>query len=85
MPAVVVELELLEIEIENLLDSLKRCNFSYFYSKIAICSNLKKNWLKNVRRHPRQPPNTLADFPAVFVHISHWYLSWNTAGGGDCI
>ena len=19
----------------------------------------------------------LADFPAVFVHISHWYLSWN--------
>ena len=27
----------------------------------------------------------LADFPAVFFHISHWYLSWNTAGGGDCI
>ena len=20
----------------------------------------------------------LADFPAVFFHISHWYLSWNT-------
>ena len=20
---------------------------------------------------------TLADFPAVFSHISHWYLSWN--------
>ena len=20
----------------------------------------------------------LADFPAVFSHISHWYLSWNT-------
>ena len=28
---------------------------------------------------------SLADFPAVFFHISHWYLSWNTAGGGDCI
>ena len=27
----------------------------------------------------------VADFPAVFSHISHWYLSWNTAGGGDCI
>ena len=27
----------------------------------------------------------LADFPAVFFHISHWYLSWNTAGGGNCI
>ena len=21
---------------------------------------------------------SLADFPAVFFHISHWYLSWNT-------
>ena len=30
-------------------------------------------------------PLTLADFPAVFFHISHWYLSWNTAGGGDCV
>ena len=20
----------------------------------------------------------VADFPAVFFHISHWYLSWNT-------
>ena len=20
----------------------------------------------------------LADFPAVFFHIFHWYLSWNT-------
>ena len=29
--------------------------------------------------------NPLADFPAVFFHISHWYLSWNTAGGGNCI
>ena len=27
----------------------------------------------------------VADFPAVFFHISHWYLSWNTAGGGNCI
>ena len=27
----------------------------------------------------------IADFPAVFFHISHWYLSWNTAVGGDCI
>ena len=27
----------------------------------------------------------IADFPAVFFHISHWYLSWNTAGGGNCI
>ena len=27
----------------------------------------------------------LADFPAVFFHISHWYLSWNTAGGDNCI
>ena len=25
-----------------------------------------------------------ADFPAVFIHIFHWYLSWNTVGGGDC-
>ena len=23
----------------------------------------------------------IADFPAVFFHISHWYLLWNTAGG----
>ena len=29
--------------------------------------------------------HTLADFPALFFHISHWYLSWNTAGGCDCI
>ena len=21
---------------------------------------------------------SLADFPAVSIHISHWYLSWNT-------
>ena len=27
----------------------------------------------------------VADFPAVFFHISHWYLSWNTAGGDNCI
>ena len=27
----------------------------------------------------------IADFPVVFSHISHWYLSWNTAGGGNCI
>ena len=27
----------------------------------------------------------IADFPAVFFHISHWYLSWNTAGGDNCI
>ena len=27
----------------------------------------------------------LADIPAVFFHISHWYLSWNTAGGDNCI
>ena len=24
----------------------------------------------------------VADFPAVFFHISHWYLSWNTT---DCV
>ena len=28
---------------------------------------------------------SVADFPAVFFHISYWYLSWNTAGGGNCI
>ena len=26
-----------------------------------------------------------ADFPAALFHISYWYLSWNTAGSGDCI
>ena len=26
----------------------------------------------------------LEDSPAVLFHISHWYLSWNTAGGGNC-
>ena len=25
----------------------------------------------------------LEDFPAVFFHISHWYLPWNTAGRGN--
>ena len=25
-----------------------------------------------------RPDNDQADFPAVFFHISHWYLSWNT-------
>ena len=26
---------------------------------------------------------SLADNPAVFFHISQWYLSWNTAGSGN--
>ena len=26
---------------------------------------------------PSQIVYSLADFPAVFFHISHWYLSWN--------
>ena len=36
-------------------------------------------------KHPLQVGHGLADFPAVFFHISYWYLLWNTAGGGDCI
>ena len=61
----------------------------------ASCSLLWKEFsmnfhLSNMKRYYRATDSTasplpLADFPAVFFHISPWYLSWNTAGGGDCI
>ena len=52
---------------------------------------LKLNWVKGLFICHKLVLMSLsclshqADFPAVFFHISHWYLSWNTAGGGDCI
>ena len=38
---------------------------------------LLKNWYLQVFIVFKEPID-LADFPAVFFHISHWYLSWNT-------
>ena len=32
-----------------------------------------------VRQHLAHGWQYVADFPAVFFHISHWYLSWNRA------
>ena len=35
-------------------------------------------WLLTAQVYYWQSCGLIADFPAVFFHISHWYLSWNT-------
>ena len=55
VPAVVVELELLELEIENLLDSLKWGNFSIFIAYGDLFKLTKKKQLAEKR--PLSPPS----------------------------
>ena len=60
-----------------------KCVLSTIESYSIEKNGSKFSHLLTVRAEGAEP--SLADFPAVFSHISHWYLSWNTAGSGDCI
>ena len=56
-----------------------KLNFRYLFSGISLVYLSLFGWcsvLGKVIFSSKSP--ALADFPAVFFQISHWYLSWNT-------
>ena len=54
-------------------------HFHHFHFLKAICNhNLEQEQVKPCpEKSQGHPYQSVADFPAVSFHISHWYLLWN--------
>ena len=53
-------------------------HFHHFHFLKTICNhNLEQEQVKPCpEKSQGHPYQSVADFPAVFFHISHWYLLW---------